>query len=54
MSTPTIKKTKKGRLDKLSNRAKRKSGKNPSMFFGKLKTGEDGLTYQKAARNEWS
>jgi hypothetical protein len=38
-------------LKKLS--AKRKSSKNLKGFFGKLKTSDDGLAFQKRMRAEW-
>ena len=51
--TSVAKKIKKQHIKTLLRRAASKSKKNPSVFFGKLKDGVDGLGYQKNLRDEW-
>jgi hypothetical protein len=51
--TTAVKKIRETRIKNLFKKAVSKSKKNPSAFFGKLKDGVDGLTYQKDFRNEW-
>lgn len=51
--TTTAKKIKKQHIKALLKRTSVKSKKNASAFFGKLKDGTDGLTYQKKLRDEW-
>ena len=52
--TTTAKKIKKEHVKSLLKRKSVKAKKNPSSFFGKLKDGMDGLSYQKKLRDEWS
>jgi hypothetical protein len=47
------KKVKRKKSDTDIRKAVSRSHKNPSKFFGKLKDGVDGLTYQRKVRNEW-
>lgn len=46
------KKAVKNVLSKISDR--NTNGFDPKKYFGKLVRGLDGVTYQKAIRNEWS
>jgi len=48
------KKIKKEHVKSLLKRKSTKTKKNPSAFFGKLKDGVDGLSYQKKLRDEWN
>jgi len=52
--TTAAKKIKKEHINSLLKRKSIKTKKNPSAFFGKLKDGTDGLSYQKKLRDEWS
>ena len=52
--TTTAKKIKKEHVKSLLKRKSAKAKKNPSAFFGKLKDGTDGLSYQKKLRDEWN
>lgn len=40
-------------ISNIVEKSKTKKPKNLSKYFGKLKRGVDGLTYQKTIRNEW-
>lgn len=51
--TTQAKNIKKKHVKALMKRVSSKFKKNPSAFFGKLKDGVDGLTYQKKLRDEW-
>jgi len=51
--TSITRKVKSAKIKALKKRVASKSRKNPSSFFGKLKDGVDGLTYQKKLRDEW-
>jgi len=50
----TTEKVKKRRIQSLVSQIKSKRKKNASRFFGKLKDGIDGLTFQKKIRDEWA
>jgi len=52
--TTAAKKIKKEHVKLLLKRKTTKAKKNPSSFFGKLKDGVDGLSYQKKLRDEWN